>query len=119
MFLEPSEDTTMTDIALFGGDEIGLGFGATTMNANVASLQEFVNAYNVLRGDFGVGAYPKHTEWVGEAFYTVQVTGWLDVKLDAQWIHDPGGYTAAPNNLVNGLPNHDAFLLGFRTTVNF
>jgi porin len=100
-------------------DDIGLGFGATTMNSNVASLQEFVNAYNIIRGDFGVGAYPAHTEWVGEAFYTVQATGWLDVKLDAQWIHDPGGYTAPPNNLVNGRPNRDTFLLGFRTTVNF
>jgi porin len=100
-------------------DEIGLGTGATTFNPNVASLQGFVNAYNILQGEFGAGAYPKHTEWVAEAFYTIQLTGWLDVKLDAQWIHDPGGFTAQANNLITGLPNRDAALLGFRTTVSF
>jgi porin len=100
-------------------DEVGIGLGATTMNSNVATTQALVNAYNLLQGDFGVGAYPAHTEWVGEAFYSIQATGWLKVQLDAQWIHDPGGFTARANNLVNGLPNRDAALLGFRTTVNF
>jgi porin len=100
-------------------DEIGLGFGATTLNPNVASLQGVVNTGNILKGNYGAGAYPAHTEWVGEVFYAVQMTGWLNVKLDAQWVHQPGGYTAAPNNLINGLANRDAALLGFRTTVNF
>lgn len=100
-------------------DEIGVGFGETTMNGNVASVQAGVNTYNILQGQFGVGAYPAHTEWVGEVYYGIQATGWLNVKLDAQYIHDPGGFNASANNLIDGQSNKDAFLLGFRTTVNF
>jgi porin len=100
-------------------DDIGVGMGETTMNPNVAAVQNLVNEYNVLQGNFGVGAYPAHTEWVGEAFYDIQATGWLQIKLDAQYIHDPGGFTASANNLIDGVSNKDAFLLGFRTTVNF
>ena len=100
-------------------DEIGLGAGATTMNSAVANLQGLVNGYNILQGQFGAGAYPAHTEYIVEAYYGIQATGWLNVKLDAQWVHDPGGFTAPANNPIDGQSNKDAFLLGFRTTVNF
>jgi porin len=53
----------------------------------------------------------QHNEYVTEAWYGWQTTPWLNLKLDAQYVICPGGYTAPTNR--------NAFVLGVRTTVDF
>ena len=60
----------------------------------------------------GVGpGYVQRNEYVTEAWYGWQAAPWLNLKLDAQYVITPGGYTTPTNR--------NAFVLGVRTTVAF
>ena len=60
----------------------------------------------------GVGpGFVQRNEYVTEAWYGWQTTPWLNLKLDAQYVICPGGYTTPTNR--------NAFVLGVRTTVDF
>jgi porin len=48
---------------------------------------------------------------VTEAWYGWQAARWLNLKLDAQYVITPGGYTTPTNR--------NAFVLGVRTTIAF
>src|ERR1700722_7391247 len=59
---------------------------------------------------YGLGPWrPK--DGYGIAVGTTQTTPWLNLKLDAQYVICPGGYTTPTNR--------NAFVLGVRTTVDF
>jgi porin len=109
--------TSMEDYQLMGGivqyglgpwrpkDGYGIAVGTTHVNPNVTDAQILANALGVGPG------YAQRSEYVTEAWYGWQTTPWLNLKLDAQYVITPGGYTAPTNR--------NAFVLGVRTTVDF
>ena len=86
-------------------DGFGIAVGSTHVNPNIANAQ-------ILANSLGVGpGYVQRNEYVTEAWYGWQTTPWLNLKLDAQYVICPGGYTTPTNR--------NAFVLGVRTTVAF
>jgi len=75
------------------------------VNPNVANRQILANALGVGPG------FVQRNKYVTEARYGWQTTPWLNLKLDAQYVICPGGYTNPSNR--------NAFVLGVRTTVDF
>jgi porin len=109
--------TSMEDYQVFGGliqyglgswrpeDGYGIAVGTTHVNPNVANAQILANALGVGPG------FVQRNEYVTEAWYGWQTAPWLNLKLDAQYVICPGGYTNPSNR--------NAFVLGVRTTVDF
>ncbi len=109
--------TSMLDYQVFAGvvqyglgpwrprDGFGIAVGTTHVNSDVANAQIEANALGVGPG------YVQRNEYVTEAWYGWQTTPWLNLKLDAQYVICPGGYTT-PTNC-------NAFALGARTTIAF
>jgi porin len=109
--------TSATDYQIFGGivqyglgpwrprDGYGIAVGTTHVNPNIANGQILANALGVGPG------FVQRNEYVTEAWYGWQTTPWLNLKLDAQYVISPGGYTTPSNR--------NAFVLGVRTTVDF
>lgn len=103
-------DSQIAAGALYGGpcagrphDEVGLAIGRTHVNSRVADVETLQNV--VGQGPVGV----QNAEYVGELFYKAQATGWLTLRPDVQYIHDPGGVAK----------NADDLVVGFRVSVNF
>ena len=109
--------TSMLDYQIFWGvvqyglgpwrpkDGFGIAVGTTHVNPNVADAQ-------ILANTLGVGpGYVQRSEYVTEAWYGWQAARWLNLKLDAQYVITPGGYTTPTNR--------NAFVLGVRTTIAF
>jgi porin len=109
--------TSTTDYQIFGGivqyglgswrprDGYGIAVGTTHVNPNIANGQILANALGIGPG------FVQRNEYVTEAWYGWQTTPWLNLKLDAQYVICPGGYTTPTNR--------NAFVLGVRTTVDF
>jgi porin len=109
--------TSMEDYQVFGGlvqyglgswrpeDGYGIAVGTTHVNPNVADAQILANALGVGPG------FVQRNEYVTEAWYGWQTAPWLNLKLDAQYVICPGGYTTPTNR--------NAFIVGVRTTVDF
>jgi porin len=109
--------TSTTDYQIFGGivqyglgpwrpsDGYGIAVGTTHVNPNIANAQILANALGIGPG------FVQRNEYVTEAWYGWQTTPWLNLKLDAQYVICPGGYTTPTNR--------NAFVLGVRTTVDF
>ncbi len=109
--------TSMLDYQVFTGvvqyglgpwrprDGFGIAVGTTHVNPNIANAQILANALGVGPG------YVQRNEYVTEAWYGWQAAPWLNLKLDAQYVITPGGYTTPTNR--------NAFVLGVRTTVAF
>jgi porin len=86
-------------------DSYGLAVGTTHVNPNIAYAQSAANSLGIGPG------FVQGNEYVMEAFYGWQATGWLNLKFSAQYVILPGGYTAPDNR--------NAFVLGVRTSVDF
>jgi porin len=109
--------TSTEDYQIFGGlvkyglgpwrpkDGYGIAVGTTHVNPNIANGQMLANALGIGPG------FVQRNEYVTEAWYGWQTTPWLNLKLDAQYVICPGGYTTPTNR--------NAFVLGVRTTVDF
>ena len=109
--------TSTEDYQIFGGlvqyglgpwrpkDGYGIAVGTTHVNPYIANGQILANALGVGPG------FVQRNEYVTEAWYGWQTTPWLNLKLDAQYVICPGGYTNSSNR--------NAFVLGVRTTVDF
>jgi porin len=85
-------------------DETGFAVGRTHVNNRVSEVERLQNA--VGRTSVGV----QSAEYVGELFYKVQATPWLDLRPSIQYIHDPGGVAKNTNNNL---------IVGLRLSVNF
>jgi porin len=109
--------TSTTDYQIFWGivqyglgtwrpkDGFGIAVGTTHVNPNIADAQ-------ILANTLGVGpGFVQRNEYVTEAWYGWQAAPWLNLKLDAQYVICPGGYTAPTDR--------NAFVLGVRTTIAF
>ncbi len=86
-------------------DGFGVAAGTTEVNPNIANAQIEANSLGLGPG------YVQHNEYVTEAWYGWQATGWMNLKFDAQYVICPGGYSAPTDR--------NAFVLGIRTTVDF
>lgn len=84
-------------------DMLGIGYGTTSINHRVARRQRQQHARDP---DVAVqGA----TEQTAEIFYAIQLTPWLVVRPDLQWIHNPGGRDGERDVHVVGLKSSIAF----------
>jgi porin len=92
-------------------DTFGIGFGFAKVSPSVAG---FDRDSAVVAG----GNYPiRSSETFLEVTYQAQVTGWLQVQPDFQFIHRPGGGIPDPNNASQRL--QDEAVLGVRTNITF
>jgi porin len=82
---------------------VGVAIGRTHVNSRVADVETLQNALG--RGPVGV----QNAEYVGELFYKVRGTGWLTLRPDIQYVHDPGGIAK----------NTDDLIVGLRVSINF
>ncbi len=92
-------------------DTFGIGFGVATVSPSVAALDR---ATMPVPGNIHL---VRSTETFLEVTYQAQVTPWLQVQPDFQFIHNPGAGIPDPNNPTQKVG--DAFVLGGRTIVTF
>ncbi|MGK6321903.1 carbohydrate porin [Sphingomonas sp. DT-51] len=78
------------------GDVIGLAVARTGVNQRLARGEALLN-----------GATPRDAEYTGELYYNVHLARWLDLRPNLQWVHQPGGVTAA----------HDVGVIGLKASV--
>jgi porin len=78
-------------------DELGFAIGRTHVNSRVADVETQLNAANP--GSVGV----QGSEYVGELFYGVHVTRWLDLRPDVQYVVQPGGVASNTSDVIVGL----------------
>jgi porin len=64
----------------------------------------------------GVGSPYSTNETVIEATYLAQVTPWLTLQPDAQFVFNPGAGIPSSSSVR---PLKDAFIVGVRVAVNF
>ena len=80
-----------------GADELGFAIGRTHVNSRIAAVETQQNARNL--GPVAV----QGSEYVAEFFYCVQVTRWLDLRPNIQYVVQPGGITKNSNDVIVGL----------------
>ena len=92
-------------------DTLGLGMGFTHVSAKQAAADADIAAAS--------GTYnPRRTsETYVEATYQRQVTPWLQVQPDVQFVFNPGGGVANPN--LSGLRVGNELVVGVRTNILF
>ena len=92
-------------------DTFGIGFGFTTVGGSVSALDRQAA---LVAGGF----YPiRSSEMFLEVTYQAQVTPWLQVQPDFQYIHRPGAGILDPNNPSQRL--QDEAVLGVRCSITF
>jgi porin len=91
----------------------GLGYTGLIPGRNQDTLTLGV-AYTKISDD----AADHDQETLIELNYLAQVTPWLTVQPDIQYIVHPGGLVPNPNDPSGGTTK-DAFVLGIRTTIAF
>src|SRR5262249_52109384 len=79
------------------GDQLGFAVGRTHVNSRVADGERLQNAA-------GLGPVPvQSSEYPVELYYSINVTPWLIVRPNLQYILHPGGTSENPNALVLGV----------------
>ena len=78
-------------------DKIGLAIGRTHVNSRIAGIESQQNAAGL--GPVGV----QSSEYVGEIFYSVHPTKWLELRPNIQYVHQPGGIAQDTDDVIGGL----------------
>jgi porin len=78
-------------------DQVGFAIGRTHVNSRIADVETQQDALNP--GSVGV----QGSEYVAEFFYNVQVTRWLDLRPNVQYVVQPGGIARNTNDVIVGL----------------
>ena len=78
-------------------DKIGLAIGRTHVNSRIAEVESQQNAAGL--GPVGV----QRSEYVGEIFYSVHATKWLEMRPNIQYVHQPGGIAQNTDDVIVGL----------------
>ncbi|HZV11013.1 MAG TPA: carbohydrate porin, partial [Novosphingobium sp.] len=90
-------------------DSLGLGMGVARVSPALSGLDGdsgyFTGSYTPRRG----------TETFVEATYQRQVTPWLQLQPDLQYVFNPGGGVADPN--VDGKRVGNELVIGVRTNI--
>jgi carbohydrate-selective porin OprB len=68
-------------------------------------------AYAHMSDTPSLGVSPGQGEWVVEGFYNIQVTPWLGIQPDLQWVRQPSDQ---PEYDIGG-----AWILTFRVSLTF
>ncbi|MCU1657681.1 MAG: oprB [Pseudonocardiales bacterium] len=92
-------------------DTFGIGMGFAKVSNNAAALDRDT-------GFFNGGFVPvRNSETFIEATYQYQVAPWWQLQPDVQYLFDPGGGVANPNN--PGQYVHNELVVGLRTNILF
>ena len=94
-------------------DTFGIGFGVTKVSGGAAGFDKDTNVY-------GTSAFPvpvRGTETFLEVTYQIQVTPWLQVQPDFQYIFNPSGGIPNPNNPAKTIGS--AAVFGLRAVAVF
>jgi porin len=85
---------------LFGSrpvDQLGFAIGRTHVNSRIADVETDLDAANP--GSVGV----QGSEYVGELFYSLQATRWLELRPNVQYVVQPGGIARNTDDIIIGL----------------
>jgi porin len=119
----PLADRNLIDVSVNAGlvlhdpftyrtdDTFGLGMGYTHVSREVAAADRDLA---VATGAFNP---PRTSEAYAEATYQYQVTPWLQLQPDIQYVFNPGGGVANPNDPTVRVK--DEFVVGARTNILF
>jgi porin len=86
-------------------DSVGIDFGVAKVSGRAADA------------DRDAGTFVRNTETLIELTYQYQATPWLQLQPDLQYIANPGGGLANPNDPTRRLG--DEFVAGLRATTTF
>ncbi len=94
-----------------GADTFGIGMGFAKVGSATAALDKattyYTGGYTPVRG----------SETFAEVTYQYQATPWLQLQPDIQYVFNPGGGLANPNNPGHSIGNE--LVLGVRTNILF
>ena len=97
-------------------DTLGVGFGVAQLSGGAIAFNRDQNAYGT--NAYGTASVPvRSAETMVEVTYQGQVTPWLQVQPDFQYVLRPGGGIVNPYNPTRRLG--DEAIFGVRTTVLF
>lgn len=91
-------------------DTIGIGYGVAKVSSSATALDRDTNFY-------GTSTVTRSNEQFIELTYQAQVTPWLQVQPDIQYIIRPAGGVQDPNDAGRML--HNATVVGVRTSITF
>lgn len=78
-------------------DDIGIAVGRTHVNSRITAIE----AMNIAALPDPPGV--QHSEYVGEIYYRVHSAGWLALRPDVQYLHEPGGIAQKKDDVIAGL----------------
>jgi porin len=90
-------------------DSVGLAMGYGRISKNASDLDKQLQAMN--------GGFRRTGETFIEATYQAQVTNWMQLQPDLQYVFNPGAGIADPNNPTEKVRNE--LVLGLRTNITF
>jgi porin len=94
-------------------DTFGVGFGVAKVSSGASGSDMDTNTFGT--SPFLVPV--RGSETFLEITYQIQVTPWLQIQPDFQYIFNVGGGIPNPNNLAESIKNEAVF--GFRTSITF
>jgi len=92
-------------------DTFGLGMGFAQVSGYAGNLDKDTNSFS------GTNNPVRSSETFVEATYQIQVLPWWQVQPDFQYVFNPGGGVANPNNAGQRIKNEA--VLGVRTVITF
>lgn len=84
-------------IPLRAADEIGIAVGRTHVNSRLTAME----TASVASSPSWPGV--QRSEYVGEVFYCLHTTEWLELRPNVQYIHEPGGLDRKKDDVIAGL----------------
>ena len=94
-------------------DIVGLAFAYLPITDSASGLDQDTNAFN------STNAPLRNYESQIELTYQAQISPWLTVQPEFQYVFHPGGNLANPNDVSGTKPVGDAAILGVRAIVRF
>lgn len=94
-------------------DVAGVAVGYANLSGEASGFDSDVNAFNGTNGPL------RDSETVVELTYDARICGWWRVQPDVQFIFNPGGNVADPNDPTGQSAIPDATVLGVRTAISF
>jgi porin len=125
----PQADRNLADFSLNAGvvyhepvtnrpdDTLALGMGYAHVSSRAAGLDGDAAAYTRASGDTQSYAGVRGSETYVEATYQYQIHPWWQIQPDVQYVFNPGGGIADPNDPARRVA--DEFVLGLRTNILF
>lgn len=119
----PLTDRNLIDFSLNAGmvfhspfiyrttDTFGIGVGYAHVSKQAAALDRATNLYS------GTNSPVRSSESFVELTYQYQMTPWLQLQPDVQYVFNPGAGVANPNDPVHRIKNE--LVLGLRTNISF